>query len=52
MGCVKSEAIEVMSKLSQASCISKRGAFYVKAPAFVTYLKDELKLKTIKKNKG
>lgn len=52
MGCVKSEAIEVMSKLSQASCISKRGAFYVKAPAFVTYLKDELKLKTIKKDKG
>jgi hypothetical protein len=51
MGCVKSEAIEVISKLSQASCIAKRGGYYVKAPAFVAYLKDELHLKTIKKVK-
>jgi len=49
MGCVKSEAIEVVSRLSQACCIAKRGAFYTKTPAFVTYLKDELHLKTIKK---
>jgi hypothetical protein len=49
MGCVKSEATEVISKLSQACCIAKRGAFYTKTPDFVAYLKDELKLKTIKK---
>jgi hypothetical protein len=49
MGCVKSEATEVISRLSQTCCISKRGAFYTKTPTFVTYLKDELKLKTIKK---
>jgi len=49
MGCVQSESIEVVSKLSQASCISKRGAYYVKAPAFVSYLKSELKLKVVRK---
>jgi hypothetical protein len=49
MGCVKSEATEVISRLSQASCIAKRGAYYVKAPAFVSYLKSELKLKVINK---
>jgi hypothetical protein len=49
MGCPKSEAVEAVSRLAQACCIAKRGAFYTKTPAFVTYLKDELKLKTIKK---
>ena len=39
LGCVKTEAIEVISKLSIASCIAKRGAFYTKTPAFVSYLK-------------
>ena len=49
MGCVKSESIEVVSRLSQTSCISKRGAYYVKSPAFVSYLKSELHLKVVKK---
>lgn len=49
MGCVKSESIEVVSRLSQASCIAKRGAYYVKSPAFVSYLKSELKLRSVKK---
>jgi hypothetical protein len=39
LGCVQSESIECISKLSIASCIAKRGAFYTKTPAFVTYLK-------------
>jgi hypothetical protein len=39
LGCVKTEAVECISKLSIASCIAKRGAFYTKTPAFVTYLK-------------
>ena len=39
LGCVQSESIECISKLSIASCISKRGAFYVKTSAFVSYLK-------------
>jgi hypothetical protein len=39
LGCMKVEAVEVISKLAIASCIAKRGAFYTKTPAFVTYLK-------------
>lgn len=39
LGCVPSESIECISKLSIASCIAKRGAFYTKTPAFVSYLK-------------
>ena len=42
LGCVKTEAIEVISKLAIASCISKRGAFYTKTPPFVDYLKSVL----------
>jgi hypothetical protein len=42
LGCVKTEAIECISKLSVTSCISKRGAFYTKTPVFTTYLKTVL----------
>jgi hypothetical protein len=42
LGCVKTEAIEVVSKLAIASCIVKRGALYAKAPDFVRYLKNKL----------
>ena len=43
LGCVQSESIECISKLSISSCIGKRGAFYTKNPAFVSYLKTVLK---------
>jgi hypothetical protein len=49
MGVPQSQATEVLSKLSHTCMISKRGAFYTKMPAFVSYLKSSLKLKTIKK---
>lgn len=42
LGCVQSESIECISKLSIASCIAKRGAFYTKTPAFVGYLKTKV----------
>lgn len=43
LGCVQSEAIECISKLSIASCIAKRAAFYIKQPSFTKYLKGVLK---------
>jgi hypothetical protein len=45
LGCVKIEAVECISKLSIGSCIAKRGAFYVKTPAFTKYLKNAMKRK-------
>jgi len=48
LGCVQSESIECISKLSIASCIAKRGAFYTKTPAFVSYLKTLVLTRKIK----
>jgi len=45
LGCVQTEAIECISKLSIANCISKRAAFYVKTPLFTKYLKGAMKKK-------
>ena len=45
LGCVQTEAIECISKLSIASCIAKRAAFYIKTPIFTKYLKGILKKK-------
>ena len=42
LGCVKTEAIECISKLSISSCIAKRAAYYTKTPVFTKYLKDVL----------
>lgn len=48
MGVSSFQSTEVISKLSHACCISKRGAFYTKTPAFVSYLKQALKLRSNK----
>jgi hypothetical protein len=45
LGCVISEAVECISKLSIASCIAKRGPLYVKTPVFTKYLKGAMKKK-------
>jgi hypothetical protein len=45
LGCVQTESIECISKLSIASCIAKRAAFYIKQPMFTKYLKGVLKAK-------
>jgi hypothetical protein len=45
LGCVVSESVECISKLSIASCIAKRGAFYTKTPVFTKYLKGAMKKK-------
>lgn len=42
LGCVQTEAVECISKLSVSSCIAKRGAFYTKTPVFTGYLKTVL----------
>jgi hypothetical protein len=50
MGVSQFQSSEVISKLSHACCISKRGAFYTKTPAFISYLKAALKLRSNKVN--
>lgn len=45
LGCVISEAVECISKLSITNCISKRGQWYVKMPLFTKYLKSAMKKK-------
>lgn len=39
MNCSQNEGIEVMSRLSQAACISKRGSYYVKISFCTTVLR-------------
>jgi len=45
LGCVPTEAIECISKLSITNCISKRAQWYVKNSVFTKWLKNALKNK-------